>query len=52
MRFEVVSIELSKGENYQDEELGKQLVLEYKQLEEDIQRLYSRWEDQHQLLED
>lgn len=49
-RLEALSLLLADGDTYQDEEKSKLLVSEYKQLEEDIPSLYSKWEDfAHQL---
>lgn len=42
---------LADGATYQDEEKSRQLVAEYKQLEEDIPKWYEMWEELQLLLE-
>ena len=50
-RSEELSALLADGATYQDEEKSRQLVAEYKQLEEDIPLWYEKWEDLQLLLE-
>lgn len=50
-RSEELSALLADGATYQDEEKSRQLVAEYKQLEEDIPLWYEKWEELQLLLE-
>ena len=49
--LEELSALLANGDTYQDEEKSKQLVNEYKMLEESIPLLYEKWEELQMLLE-
>ena len=49
--LEELSLALSDGSNYQDEDMGKRLVQDYKKLEEEIPQLYEKWEELNLLLE-
>lgn len=44
--------QLAIGENYQDEEKGRQMVNEFNALEVEIPKLYENWEELSQLLEE
>lgn len=50
-RSEELSALLADGATYQDEEKSRQLVAEYKQLEEQIPQWYEKWEELQLLLE-
>ena len=50
-RTEELSALLADGATYQDEEKSKELVAEYKQLEEDVPKWYEKWEELQMLLE-
>lgn len=50
-RSEQLSALLADGATYQDEEKSRQLVAEYKQLEEQIPQWYEQWEELQLLLE-
>ena len=50
-RSEELSTLLADGATYQDEEKSRQLVAEYKQLEEKIPQWYEKWEELQLLLE-
>ena len=51
LRSEELSALLADGATYQDEEKSRQLVAEYKQLEDDIPAMYEKWEELQMLLE-
>ena len=51
LRSEELSTLLADGATYQDEEMSRQLVNEYKELEEAIPLLYEKWEELQMLLE-
>jgi len=51
LRSEELSALLADGATYQDEEMSRQLVNEYKELEEAIPLLYEKWEELQMLLE-
>ena len=50
-RSEELSALLADGATYQDEEKSRQLVAEYKQLEEEIPQWYEKWEELQLLME-
>ena len=50
-RTEELSALLADGATYQDEAKSKELVAEFKQLEEDVPKWYEKWEELQMLLE-